>query len=86
MTQTSPTAPVKNDWITINQLERKLMISRSTVYRWVRRNAIKAYRFPCSKLVYFKDSEIDYFLSLNPITPSGRLDKTAFMKTTEVEA
>ena len=71
--------PVKNDWITLDQLQRKLFISRSTAYRWMQRGAIKAYRFKCSKLLYYKESEIDYFLSLNPIAPSGRLDKTAFM-------
>lgn len=30
------------NWITVDQLERKLNISRSTVYRWMRLNIIKA--------------------------------------------
>lgn len=70
-------------WLTVDQLERKLNISRSTVYRWMRINAIRAYRFKHSRNLYFLDTEVDDFLRCNPITPTGRLDKIglAIMKT-----
>ena len=62
-------------WITVKQLQDKLQVSSSTVYRWTRNNIIKAYRFRHSRNIYFLNSEIDEFLSHNPITPTGRLDK-----------
>lgn len=66
-------------WITVDQLERKLKISRSTVYRWIQNGIIKAYRLHNSRNIYFNNDEIDQFLSMNPIAPSGRLDRTAFI-------
>ena len=68
------------NWITIEQVQRKLKISRSTVYRWIKNEAIRAYRFRHSKIVFFNEAEIDNFLSHNPITPGGRLDKTALIE------
>lgn len=70
----------KNDnqetvWLTVVQLQDKLQISRSTVNRWIRLGVIRAYRFDKSRTLYFLDSEVDNFLSTNPISPSGRLDK-----------
>ncbi|MBP5328207.1 MAG: helix-turn-helix domain-containing protein [Bacteroidales bacterium] len=62
-------------WITVKQLQDKLQVSSSTIYRWTRNNVIKAYRFCHSRNIYFLNSEIDEFLRQNPITPSGRLDK-----------
>lgn len=76
MNEPSPaTATPVCEWITVDQLERKLNISRSTVYRWMSRGVIRAYRFKHSRNIYFLNAEIDQFLSLNPIAPSGRLDK-----------
>lgn len=66
------------NWITVDQLERKLNISRSTVYRWMRLNIIRAYRFNNSRNLYFLDAEVDAFLRGNPIMPSGRLDKVGW--------
>lgn len=62
-------------WITVIQLEKKLQISRSTVHRWMRRGLIRAYRFEGSRALYFLDSEVDDFLKMNIIAPSGRIDK-----------
>ena len=66
-------------WLTVVQLQDKLQISRSTVNRWVRLGAIKAYRFAGSRTLYFLDAEVDAFLAMNAIAPSGRLDKTALL-------
>lgn len=65
----------KCEWITVEQLQDKLKISRSTIYRWMRNGVIRAYRFNQSRNLYFLNDEIDQFLSMNPITPTGRLDK-----------
>ena len=70
-------APV---WLTVVQLETKLQVSRSTIYRWMNREVIRAYRFDHSRIIYFRESEIDEFLSNNPITPTGRLDKTCMIQ------
>ena len=62
-------------WITVNQLERKLQISRATIYRWMQKQIINGYRFEKSRYLYFNEAEIDEFLKLNLITPKGRIDK-----------
>lgn len=62
-------------WLTVNELQEKLQISRSTVNRWMKLGVIRGYRFEGSRTLYFLDSEVDNFLSKNAITPSGRLDK-----------
>lgn len=62
-------------WITVEELQAKLKISRSTVYRWMNNGALRAYRLEKSRYIYFLNAEVDHFLSLNPIAPSGRLDK-----------
>jgi excisionase family DNA binding protein len=67
------------EWITVDELQSKLKISRSTVYRWIKNNALRAYRFEHSRNLYFLNEEVDRFLSLNPIAPSGRLDKVGLM-------
>lgn len=66
-------------WLTVVQLQDKLQISRSTVNRWIRLGAIKAYRFAGSRTLYFLNSEVDAFLTMNAIAPSGRLDKTSLL-------
>lgn len=66
-------------WLTVDQLERKLNISRSTVYRWMRQGVLQAYRFKCSRSLYFLDTEVDDFLRSNAITHTGRLDKTGII-------
>lgn len=63
------------EWITVDELQAKLKISRATVYRWIAKGILRAYRLKNSRYIYFLNSEVDHFLSLNPITPSGRLDK-----------
>lgn len=63
------------NWLTVTELQDKLQISRSTVNRWMKLGVIRAYRFSGSRTLYFLDSEVDDFLSKNPIAPSGRLDK-----------
>ena len=62
-------------WLTVNELQEKLQISRSTVNRWMKLGVIRGYRLEGSRTLYFLDSEVDNFLSKNAITPSGRLDK-----------
>ncbi len=62
-------------WLTTTQLQNKLQISRTTVWRWMQLGVIRAYRFRKSRTIYFLDSEVDDFLSNDPILPSGRLDK-----------
>lgn len=63
-------------WLTIDEVANKMHVSRSTVYRWRRRGVIRGYAFNNSRIVYFNETEVDSFLSLNPITPTGRLDTT----------
>lgn len=65
------------EWITVDELRAKLKISRATVYRWINNGALHAYRLKNSRNIYFLNAEVDHFLSLNPIAPSGRLDKLA---------
>ncbi len=62
-------------WLTVNELMKKLQVSRTTIYRWTRMGILPAYRLPCSRNVYYRGSEVDSFIKQNPITPSGRLDK-----------
>ena len=62
-------------WLTVVQLQQKLQISRCTAWRWMQLGVIRGYRFDNSRTLYFLDSEVDDFLSMNPIAPSGRLDK-----------
>ena len=66
-------------WLTIDQVERKLHITRSTVYRWRRIGVLRAYRLNGTRNAYFLDSELNTFLRQNPITPSGRLDKEGLL-------
>lgn len=63
------------NWITVYELQTKLKISRSTVYRWILKGALRAYRLKGSHNIYFNNAEVDRFLSMSPISPSGRLDK-----------
>lgn len=63
-----------NEWITVEELQDKLKISRATVYRWIKKGALRAYRLKSSRNIYFINAEVDHFISLNPIAPSGRLD------------
>ena len=63
-------------WLTIDQVERKLQITRSTIYRWRKLGVLCGYRLTGTRNIYFLDSEVNAFLRQNPITPSGRLDKT----------
>lgn len=63
------------EWITVEELQAKLKVSRATVYRWVNKGVLRAYRLESSRYIFFLNSEVDRFLSLNPIAPSGRLDK-----------
>lgn len=65
------------EWITVEELQAKLKISRATVYRWINKGVLRAYRLQSSRYIYFLNDEVDRFLSLNPIAPSGRLDKIA---------
>lgn len=62
-------------WLNVVQLQDKLHISRRTVYRWISLGVIRGYRLNGSRTIYFLDSEVDEFLSMNAILPSGRLDK-----------
>ena len=63
------------NWITVEELQSKLKVSRATIHRWIKRGALRAYRLQGSRYIYFNNAEVDHFLSLNPIAPSGRLDK-----------
>ena len=67
--------PDRCQWITVEELRSKLKISRCTVHRWVQKGVLRAYRFANTRNIYFLNAEVDHFLSLNPIAPSGRLDK-----------
>lgn len=62
-------------WMNVVQLQEKLQISRSTVYRWMKLGVVRGYRFRDSRTIFFLESEIDDFLRRNVIAPSGRLDK-----------
>ncbi len=62
-------------WMNVVQLQEKLQISRSTVYRWMKLGVVRGYRFRDSRTIFFLESEIDDFLRMNVIAPSGRLDK-----------
>ena len=62
-------------WLTVNELMIKLQVSRTTVYRWTKMGVLPAYRLPLSRNVYYRGSEVDAFIKLNPVAPSGRLDK-----------
>ncbi len=64
-----------NKWLNVVQLTEKLQISRRTVYRWMKLGVVRGYRFDGSRTLYFLDSEVDDFLKMNVIAPSGRLDK-----------
>lgn len=66
-------------WITVEQVEHKLRITRSTIYRWRRLGVLKGYRLKGTRSVYFLESEVDDFLRQNPITEKGRLDKTGLL-------
>ena len=63
-------------WLTADQVERKLHISRTTLYRWSRLGVLPCYKLSGTRNIYFIDQEIDNFLRMNLITESGRLDKT----------
>ena len=70
-------------WLTANEVMRKLQISRTTLYRWTRMGVLPSYKLPGSRNLYFMGSEIDAFIRLNPIAPSGRLDKIGLSITTQ---
>lgn len=66
---------IQEPWLTVNEVMDKLQISRTTLYRWIRNGVLPSYKLPGSRNIYFLGSEIDAFIRMNPITPSGRLDK-----------
>lgn len=70
---------IEEAWLTANEVMKKLQISRTTVYRWIRMGVLPSYKLPGSRNLYFLGSEIDAFIHLNPIAPSGRLDKAGMI-------
>ena len=66
-------------WIFVEQVMRRLRISRSTLYRWVQKGYLKAYRFKDSHILFFDPDEVEQLLRSNAILPSKRIDKTALM-------
>ena len=63
-------------WITQYDVMRKLQISRSTLHRWCKKGYLRRYTMPGSRIIYFKDKEIDDILSSKCIDESGNFDET----------
>lgn len=55
------------DWLTEEQAQEYLQVSRSTLYRWQQQGSLTVYKFGGSKLRRYKRADLDALAE--PVTP-----------------